>query len=76
MDFVQYEGSRGVLQVLNPPDFIIWTWLRVLGLRMVSVDQLSTFSHPNMCPSRHQINISEELTLVNICSESAILHNA
>ena len=75
MDFVLCEGSRGVLQVLDPLDFIMWTWLRVVGLRMVLLDQLPDFSHQNMSPSRHQIYISEELTLVKICSESVMLRN-
>ena len=75
MDFVPREGSRGVLQVLNPLDFIKWTYLRVLALRMVSLDQLPDCSHQNMSPSAHQIYISEELTLVKICSESVMLRN-
>ena len=76
MDFVLCEGSRGVLQVLGRLDFIMWTWLRVMGLRMVLLDQLPNFSHQNMSPSRYEIYISEELTLVKICSESAMLRNS
>ena len=76
MDFVQCEGSRGVLQVLDLPIFIMWTWLRVVGLRMVLLDQLPDFSHQNMSSSRHEINMSEELALVKICSDSAMLRNS
>ena len=75
MDFVQYEGSRGVLRVLHLPYLIIKTWLRVVGLRIVSVDQLSTFWHQNMSPGRHHIDISKELSLVNICEGFAMLRN-
>ena len=76
MDFVLCEGSRGVLQVLDLPIFIMWTWLRVVGLRMVLLDQLPDFSHQNMSSSRHEINMSEELALVKICSDSAMLRNS
>ena len=42
---------------------------------MVSVNQLSTFSHLNMSKGRHQNYILIEFTLVNICSEFAMLRN-
>ena len=76
MDFVLCEGSRGVPKILNPLDFIMWTLLTVVGLRMVLLNQLPDFSHQNMSPSRHEINMSEELALVKICSESAMLRNS
>ena len=70
MDFVQCEGSRGVLQVLNPPYLIIQTWLRVVGLRMVSVNQLPTFlsKHvPRQAPELHFNKVRTSQHLFRFC---------
>ena len=66
MDFVLCEGSRGVLQVIDLPIFIMWTWLRVAGLRMVSMVPHLDCSHQNISPKMYQIDLSKELRLVNI----------
>ena len=66
MDFVLCEDSKGVVQVASPSIVILLTWWRVSGLKMVSVIPHLDCSHPNISPSMHQINLSEELTLVNM----------
>ena len=68
MDLALYEHLRHVLQVIHPPIFISLTWIRLVDLRMVSVDPLPAFSYSNMSPNRPQIYFPEELTLVNLCS--------
>ena len=55
------DASRGVPQVLNTFILIVWTQLRVVGLRMLSVDQHLAVLHPNLSVTRPQITISEDL---------------
>ena len=55
------DASRGVPQVLNTSIFILWTKLRVVGLRMLSTDQHLAVLHPNLSVTRSQITISEDL---------------
>ena len=49
------------LQFLNHSSFIIWTWLRLMVLKIVSVDSLPTFLCPKISQSRAQIDFWEEL---------------
>ena len=57
------ESYRSLILLL----FIMQTQLMVVGLKMVSVDQLAIFSHQNMSSSKHEIYVSNELSLVNVC---------
>ena len=68
MDFVLRETSRGLVQILNSHVFIEWTWLKFVGLGMVSVNENDARSYPNTSLSKHRIDLSEELMPLNICS--------
>ena len=64
MDFGLCQSVRAVLQFLDPLTFIIWTWLKPLSLKIVSVDPFHIFLCPNLSLSTPQIDHPEELTLI------------
>ena len=55
------DTGRGVPQVLNPFILIVWTQLKVMGLRMLSVGEHLASLCPNPPIIRPQIAVSEEL---------------
>ena len=61
----------------RPLGFIIWTWFSVVSLRMMSMNQLlpTCFIKAGLYSNRHEIDFLNELTLVKICLEFAMLHN-
>ena len=59
--FGLYDAPRDVPQVLNPFILIVWTQLKVIGLRMLSVGQHLALLCPNLSITRPQIAVSEEL---------------
>ena len=54
-------APRDVPQVLNPSIVIVWTQLRVLGLRMLSAGLYLSLLHPNLFITRLQMVVSKEL---------------
>ena len=67
LDSDLYEGLRVVLHFLNPLTFVVWTQIKPVSLRMVSVDPFYTFLCPTTPQSMPQIDLPEKLILVNIC---------
>ena len=61
------DAGRGVPQVLNPSILIVWTQLKVMGLRMLSVGQHLAVLCPNLSIRRPQIAVSEELPTARNC---------
>ena len=55
------DAGRGVPQVFNPFIVIVWTQLKVMSLRMLSVGQHLAVLCPNLSIRRPQIAVSEEL---------------
>ena len=56
-----YGASRGFPQVPNTSILIVWTQLRVVGLRMLSAGQDLAILRPNLPVARSQITIPEDL---------------
>ena len=54
-------APRDIPQVLNPSIVIVWTKLKVMGLRMLSVGQHLALLCPNLPIIRPRIVVSEEL---------------
>ena len=61
--FVHSQGMGGVPQVLKTSILIVWTQLRIAGLRMLSASQHLTVLHPNLSVTRPQVAISEHLLI-------------
>ena len=57
------DAGRGVPQVLNPSIVIVWTQLKVVGLRMLSAGQHLAILRPNLLVARSQITIPEDLLI-------------
>ena len=55
------DTSRGFPQVLNTSILIVWTYLGVVGLRMLSAGQHIAILRPNLLVARSQITIPEDL---------------
>ena len=55
------DAGRGVPQVFNPFIVIVWTQLKVMSLRMLSVGQHLAVLCPNLSVIRPQIAFSEDL---------------
>ena len=62
-----YEDSRGILQVPNLYIIIYLRYLRLMGLRMLSVHLYPPFLCPNMSPPKHQFDLLDELKCITIC---------
>ena len=61
------DAGRGVPQVLNPSIFIVWTQLKVMGLRMLSVGQHLALLGQYLSIIRPQIAVSEQLPTARNC---------
>ena len=55
------DAGRGVPQVFNAFIVIVWTQLKVISLRMLSIGQYLAILCPNQSITRPQIFVSEEL---------------
>ena len=55
------DGTRGVLQVLNPSIVTLWLQLRLTCFMMLYEDLHLVLYHPNLSVSRLQMAVSEEL---------------
>ena len=65
-EFYSMWKQERFLQFLNHSIFNIWR-LRLVVLKIVSVDSFPTFLCPKISPSRAQIDFRENSPLVNVC---------